>query len=145
LRLGAWLPIDGSDVGPRLRERYRPKLANVDAAFALVAQAGYTIDVDLKTKTLAVKGADGKQLADKDGKALTGQAAMGALVDKLVEVYPFLKGQAGPGQVGGTTPPGGGPGEETPQQFAKRIADERAAARGGAKQSFWNRGAKPQQ
>lgn len=116
------------------------KLVDTDAAYALVAQAGYNVEVDLKSKTLVVKGADGKELAGQDGKALTGKAAMVALVDKLIEKYPFLKGQgAGPSQVGGTAPAGGGAGDDDPKARAKAIAEERAKARGTTGSSFWGR------
>lgn len=118
------------------------KLVDTAAAYALVAQAGYSVEVDLKSKTLVVKDAEGKQLADKDGKALTGKAAMAALVDKLIERYPFLKGQsaAGPGQVGGTAPAGGGSGELDPKTWAQQFAEERAKARGNTGgSSFWGR------
>lgn len=118
------------------------KLVDTDAAYALVAQAGFTVEVDLKAKTLVVKDAEGKQLADKDGKALTGKAAMAALVDKLIERYPFLKGQsaAGPGQVGGTAPAGGGAGQTDEKAWAKQFAEERAKARGNTGgSSFWGR------
>jgi hypothetical protein len=121
------------------------KVADVDLAFLAVSQLGYTVDVDLKTKTLSIKGADGKALADKDGKTLTGAAAMGALVEALITAKPLLKGQgAGPGAVGGTTPPGGGGPNETPQQAAERIAKERAAGRPAGKFDFWGR-KQPQQ
>lgn len=116
------------------------KVADVDLAFLAVSQLGYTVDVDLKSKTLTVKGADGKVLADKDGKALSGAAAMGALVDALITAKPILKGQgAGPAGVGGTAGAGGSGGEETPQQAAERIADERTKGRTTGGTSLWGR------
>lgn len=117
------------------------KLVDTDAAYALVAQAGYTVEVDLKSKTLVVKDSEGKPLTGQDGKQLTGKAAMAALVDKLIERYPFLKGQgAGPGQVGGTAPAGGGSGELDPKTWAEQFAQQRAQARGNTGgSSFWGR------
>jgi hypothetical protein len=117
------------------------KVADVDLAFLAAAQLGYTMDVDLKAKTLVVKGADGKALVDKDGKQLTGAAAMSALVEALLTAKPILKGQgAGPSQVGGTAPAGGGSTENDPKAIAKQVAEERAKARGtGGTSGFWGR------
>ncbi|MFS8640211.1 MAG: hypothetical protein LOD90_05265 [Symbiobacteriaceae bacterium] len=103
------------------------KVVDVEDAFALASQELANVEVDLESATVKVKpGPDGKE------------RTMADLVEALLQRKPHLRAQAAAAGVGGTAPAGGASGQESPQEIARRIAEQRKAARGEGK-SFWDR------